>query len=188
MPAADLIPAWALFAASPASLLFVLGALVCDWLARRSAWLENPSAAPRARTRLPAATAVALLLGVSVAIASMLRPISPAAPASVLLCALGVLACGHVRTSRAIGCVGLTMLCEAIAIAPVAWGWTGCGGVVIGAGLAGLYSLWLARFWAQQLDGERAWTTAGRLIPSARMLAIALAVIAVLAAVRCASG
>jgi hypothetical protein len=41
--------------------------------------------------------------------------------------------------------------------------------------LTGVYFCWLAGFWTQQLHDDTAWTTAGRLIPAARRMAILLA-------------
>jgi len=49
---------------------------------------------------------------------------------------------------------------------------------------AGIYLVWLAGFWHQQLHNGRAWTTAGTLIPAARRLSHVAAV----AACTCATG
>jgi hypothetical protein len=46
-------------------------------------------------------------------------------------------------------------------------GWLGA---LLGCALAGVYLLWLSRFWEQQLVDGRPWTTAGMLIPGARRL------------------
>jgi len=51
----------------------------------------------------------------------------------------------------------------------------GSASVTLGVALAALWMIWLARFWQQQLHDGRSWTTAGRLIPSARRLSAVFA-------------
>jgi hypothetical protein len=52
--------------------------------------------------------------------------------------------------------------------------------VVIGLAVMILFWHWLANVWDQQLDGGRAWTTAGRFIPATRRVGYMLGAIALL--------
>ena len=67
------------------------------------------------------------------------------------------------------------LLVLGIVTAGSAWILPGWGGALLGCGLAGVYLLWLARFWEQQLLEGRPWTTAGRLIPVTRRAGCATA-------------
>ena len=55
---------------------------------------------------------------------------------------------------------------------PAAWFGATTIGPLIGWILAAGWMLWLAKFWDQQLDDGRAWTTTGALIPMARGAAL----------------
>lgn len=169
--------------AAALALLVVVGKVVLRWWRRRHQWLEDPqrvARAPLASDRL-----FTLLVGVSllVGIGGVLLREAALAPSAVLLAAATCLTIGHLRGWLLAGEVGLILVGESIVVGSLAWLRPGWAGALFGLGLAGIYLLWLARFWDQQLEDGVPWTTAGRLIPSARRLAYAAGAGAVAATV-----
>jgi hypothetical protein len=164
--------------------LFVHG--LAHWRVRSRHGLEEPErlSAPigRPRARFAAAFAVSIIVG-------MLFTFMVRSPLAPLACAAAALSCftvAHRRGPRAAGDAG--MLLTLLTVTTIVTSWLSMGGgvaarpdqtiLLAGAGVAlgGLHALWLARFWRQQLHDGVAWTTAGRLIPTARRIAQAASV------------
>lgn len=144
-----------------------------DWRQRRRIWLRDPSRSPE-YFRPPlwlycGIVAVCLFVGAG----GILFREHPSAAFALWFAALAAFIVGHVLGCRRCGAIGLILTGAGIVAACTAWLADAGLGAMIGIILAGGYLLWLARFWHQQLDEGRAWTTAGRLIPSARNLGYA---------------
>jgi len=98
---------------------------------------------------------------------------------SVGLAGSSVLALAHRRWNSNLGDLGLALISVGIVSLPLrlpldAYAPTGevfaeiFNRALIGLAVATAFWHWLMRVWTQQLDGRRAWTTAGRLVASAR--------------------
>ncbi len=149
-------------------LLVVVATLLLDWQRRRR-WLREPerlTEPPPARSVLSA-----VLVGVCVlaGLGGLLFRESWFTPTAVWLAALACLVIGHLRTWRFAGEIGLVLVALGIVSASMAWLAPGWPGALFGLGLAGVYLLWLARFWNQQLNQGQAWTKAATL-PSGFLL------------------
>jgi hypothetical protein len=152
-------------------LVMVVGVALLRWWRRRRLWLQDPhhlvELSPPSSTLFVSLVGVSLLVGM----AGVLLREAAFTPTAVLLAALTCLTIGHLRTWLAVGEIGLILVAVGIVTASMAWLVPGWSGALFGLGLSGMYLLWLARFWDQQLNDGVPWTTAGRLIPIARRLA-----------------
>ncbi len=167
--------AWALLALGSLALVSVLLTILADWRRRCRIWLAEPHRLiepPPGHTWLAAWVVSA---GVVVGLAAVRLCDASVTPLAVVFAALAVLVTGHWRGSAALGELGLILVCESIVTGVLAWLPTAPAGGLLGMAVAGGYMLWLARFWNQQLQDGRPWTTAGRLIPIARRLSYAVA-------------
>jgi len=160
------------------ALLAALAAAGWRWRARRAIWLAAPEQAVGER---PAGGTVAALVvalsGVSVLAGGFAGPVG-LVPVGMAAAALGTLTAGHRRGSVAVGEFGLLLAGLAVVYGAGRWLPGRSVDETLGGTLAALWMLWLARFWQQQLHDGRPWTTAGRLIPSARRLAVVFAAVA----------
>jgi hypothetical protein len=161
-----------IFLATAATLLVVLIANLADWRQRVRLWRTEPQRLidPPPHRRLYSLVITACVLVGIIALRLMEAAVTPLATGSA---AFAVLVVGHRWRSNAIGELGLMLVAETIIIAPTAWLPRSSASGLLGWALAGVYLLWLARFWEQQLCQGRPWTTAGRLIPIARQLSLA---------------
>ena len=165
----------AMVVVAAAALLAVLAIVLAHWGYRRRVWIEDPQ-----RLMDPPARHIGLhrlvIAGCGlVGLGSVLLPTAGLTPLALVLSALACLTVSHRRRSDGMGELGIVLLGLGIVTAGSAWVLPGWGGALLGCGLAGVYLLWLARFWEQQLLEGRPWTTAGRLIPIARRLGCAAA-------------
>jgi hypothetical protein len=153
-----------------AALLVLLATVLVDWRSRVQVWRAEPDRLlERPRGHRLAYVVVVGLSGL-VGLGGVLFVWGVLVPVAVALAGLAVLGVGHRVRSNGLGELGLVLAGEAVVIASLSWLPASPAGGLLGAGLAGLWMLWLARFWAQQLASGLPWTTAGRLIPSARRL------------------
>ncbi len=163
---------WWLFllVAGALTLAVAVGTVLADWRRRVHLWRTDPARLvelPRRPRRLHRLVAAACVL-VGFAAINLAR--EPCTPIAVLLAAYACLTVGHRECSNAIGRAGLVLVGVGITCAAVAWLPSSPANPTLGAALAALLLLWLARFWQQQLNSGRPWTTTGRLIPEARYL------------------
>ena len=152
------------------SLAVAVGTVLADWRWRVRLWRTQPTRLverPPSHRRLHRLVVAASVL---VGLAGIILAREPVTPVAVLLAAYACLTVGHRECSNGIGRAGLGLIGMALACAAVAWLPTSPANATIGAALAALLLLWLARFWEQQLNAGRPWTTAGRLISEARYL------------------
>lgn len=154
-----------------AGLVLLAGALVeiyLRWRFRRSVWLHDPDQLVRER-RIPTWQLVFFwILAAALAVGVLEGGISVPGVISLALGAIGVLTLGHLAGSQATGEAGLALAAATLAALIVLF--AGPGALPAATALAGLWMMWLARFWNQQLLDGVPWTTAGRLIPSARRI------------------
>ncbi len=129
----------------------------------------------------PLVHALVLIVVLGVATGATLAPAATLSPLALLLAAYAALAVGHRRPWPAARWLGLALVGGTIVSAALAWTTPRGANLSAGLAVAGVFMQWQARFWSQQLDGGRAWTTTGRLVPVARALA-ALLILAQLAA------
>jgi hypothetical protein len=173
----------ALAAAGVIILVLALVPDVSNWWYRRSVWEHQPEQLLRQRPTWPALSAGIIGGAGLVGLAAILSRPAFVPAVAVFLVAIGVLVTAHRRQQPRVGEFGLLLVGEGIVLTarrllsdhPFAW--------PAGCAAAGLYLLWLARFWRQQLYNGKAWTTAGTLIPAARRLAHAASVAACACAV-----
>ena len=160
-------------ATSGAALAVAIAASLAGWWRRRSVWLTNPEAllAPAGRGWTTVLVVLALSAASIVAAAVGHGGFGP--PVAAVLAGLACLTAGHLCSALWLAEFGLFAVAASI---PLAGRPFGAAGMFIGLAIAGAWGLWLARFWAQQLLDGQPWTTAGRLIPAARRLAVAAAV------------
>lgn len=156
--------------AAAVSLAIVLGGVLLDWRRRARVPMAEPQLLLQPPARHRRAYALALVLCVGVGAGAVLVGSSLLTPLALGLAALAVLGVGHRWRSNAIGELGLVLMAGVVVSAGAAWLPGGVAGEVLGWTLASLWLQWLARFWHQQLDEGRPWTSAGRLIPLARRL------------------
>jgi len=155
------------------SLAMVIVATLVDWRRRVFIWRNAPqrlTEPPPMHRRL---YTLVVLAGVLTGVLGLARVHHPLTPLATAAAALATLTVAHRWGSDPVGEAGLALAGQTVALVPLAWLPASPGSGLLGWSLVGLYMLWLARFWQQQLDGERPWTTAGRLIPAARNLSLA---------------
>lgn len=172
----------ALLLSALVALVLVIGAVLVNWRLRIRIWQTDPQQLADPQPAQRVLHGLALILGVGVGWGSLVTPGVWVTPLAVFCAALAVLGVGHLRSSAAIGRLGLALVAEALVLCAVTWLPATPARTMLGLAIAGVYLLWLARFWTQQLHGGRAWTTAGRLIPAARDLSYAAAGLACVAA------
>ena len=151
----------------------LLGALVPvwrHWRYRRRVWQTEPERLLDLPAKHPFWLGAVQLLCVLVGLGVLLMPRMILGPAAVFLAALATLTAAHRQQSNKGGELGLALVGEGMILAAERWLPTFGHNALLGCGLAGVYLLWLSRFWQQQLHEGQAWTTAGRLIPSAHQL------------------
>lgn len=171
---AAISPAPALAVAS-AMLAAALSPAVARWLFRRQAWLSDPQdlLAPPSELRwLRIAGLVASCLVLATGVLWWEHPLTPIA---LWIASLASFVIAHRGEDSASAASAFSLLAAGTATTPAAWAGGGAAALLTGVAIAGAWLLWLARFWRQQLLDERAWTTAGRLIPIARFAACVLA-------------
>lgn len=164
-----------LLAAAVVTLLVVIASLLLDWRSRSGAAWEDPRQLlepPPTHRRL---YGLVLAAGALIAMGGLLLRTGMATPAAIGLAAIAAATVGHRWRSNAVGEFALVLAAATAFTAGTAWLPARTLGPLIGCTLAGLWMLWLARFWHQQLNDGRPWTTAGRMIPAARHLGYALA-------------
>jgi len=174
---------WGLTAVGLLCLASVITVVIEDWRHRRRQWLERPEGVAIPLT--PPKWLLAGVVGISmcVGVGGLLCLERGMTPIALWLSALACFVAGHVITCTISGEIGLVLTAEGIVAASMAWLTPSWPGALIGLALAGGFLVWLARFWGQQLDDERAWTTAGRLIPITRRLGYTASLGAVAAAI-----
>lgn len=154
------------------SLVIAIGVVVNDWRRRVRAWRIDPrrllTPAPGHRYVFGAVVAGCVLTGA----AGVVCVDSAVVPLGVILAGYAALVVGHRWCSNVVGAIGLTLVGEALVLGATAWLPRGPANPLLGFALAGVFLLWLARFWTQQLCDGRPWTTTGRLIPAARNLSL----------------
>ncbi|MCK4343094.1 MAG: hypothetical protein KAY37_15375 [Phycisphaerae bacterium] len=164
-----------LLAGAAATLITVLAAVLADWRRRVRIWKTDPDRLTNplpTRRRLYGLIAAACVL---VGIGGVLLADAWPTPLATVLAAYACLTVGHCRRSNTLGELGLALVGGSIIAAALAWLPASPANGLLGTALAGVFLLWLARFWHQQLNDGRPWTTTGRLIPAARHLSYAAA-------------
>lgn len=116
---------------------------------------------------------------------AVLAPQSALGPLTLSLAALACFNVFHRIGGGAVGDVAMVLLVAAVVTAATGWlpappATESRLGLVenalIGMAIGGIYALWLAKFWQQQLLDGQPWTSTGRLIPAARRCGAAAAV------------
>lgn len=178
---------WLLLAAA-AALAAVVVTVLGDWRRRDWIWRNAPHRLiePPAAHSLLHALVLAVVLGVTIGAA--LAPAAALSPLALLLAAYAALAVGHRRPWPVARWLGLTLVGAAIVSAALAWSAPWGANLSAGFAVAGVFMQWQARFWSQQLDGGKAWTTTGRLVPAARVLAALLILVQLFALALCTAG
>ncbi len=159
-----------LFILACAALATVIAVALVDWRRRVSIWKTAPERLVEPVPQHPVLHTGCVLLGGAVAVAILVEPQAWLAPLAAFTAALAVLTVGHRSGLLQVSQIGLLIAAEGVVMMMVAWLPAAPTNVLAGVSLAGMYLLWLAKFWQQQLDDGRAWTTTGRLIPAARQL------------------
>lgn len=163
-------------AAGVAALLCAVGVNLSRWQRRRRLWLEDPAGLTEPAAR-PAWVAW-VVVGLAV-VAGLAAPLSEMVLAGTIVAGIAALAAlniAHEWRSAWAAEVGLLLAAESVALIPWNWLSSATHALLIGLALASAWLAWLALFWHQQLDDGRAWTTTGRMIPTARRLSRDLAV------------
>ncbi|NWG72698.1 MAG: hypothetical protein HXY23_13990, partial [Parvularculaceae bacterium] len=170
---------WLLLAAALATLAAACADVLRGWWRRRQSWLAAPAAAAEISRPVHGLAAAEIVIGALLLGSLLVAPQAAVLPLALALAALGVLTTAHRLGSAALGEFGLVLVAGATLAAGRAWGSPTLRGWLFGALLAAIHMLWLARFWQQQLHQGCAWTSAGRLIPAARRVCLALTALAV---------
>jgi hypothetical protein len=161
---------WGLVLIGALCLASVLAVVLDDWRQRRRAWLRAPhlppAVLPPPHWLFAGVTGMCLCVGLGGVIYCHL----PATAWGVWLAAIACFVIGHVLKCERSGEFGLILTVEGIITAGMGWGLDLETGVLMGFAVGGGFLVWQARFWNQQLDEGRAWTTAGRLAPISRRL------------------
>lgn len=173
------LPAWrwlplCAFGAAMLALLLLFAIVVVDWRRRIHVWQTDVQSLVEPPPGHPIAYGFVLVLA-CVAALTAVAALHPLSPLTLLLATFAIAGVGHRKRSNRLGelglaCGGLAAYAVAAAWLPATW-----GSLPLGVACGGTLLLWLARFWHQQLDDGRAWTTAGRLVPHARQLGVAAA-------------
>lgn len=164
---------WLMQAAGP---VLVAGALIeiyLRWRFRRNAWLGDSDQLLQTRTIRTWRLIVAWILAAVLAVGVLDGGVSILSVIALACGAVGLLSYGHLAASPATGEAGLTLAAATLAAVVILF--AGPAALPAATALAGLWMMWLARFWHQQLLDGVPWTTAGRLIPSARRIGAAAA-------------
>ena len=156
-------------------LAVVLATVLTDWRRRVHIWQTLPERLTELPARHRRVYGLNVAACVAVGVGGVLLYDAGLTPLAVVFAALAALIIGHCWRSNAVGELGLALLGESVFTAVVAWLPASPARALLGGTLAGVYLLWLARFWEQQLNAGQPWTTAGRLIPAARHLSYAAA-------------
>lgn len=145
-----------------------LGTVLSDWRRRVDLWKRAPERLAEPPREHADAYALVLALAFVAGIGGVWRWQSAWTPLSSAFATYAALLVAHRAGWRAADVLGLLLgVLTWVAIA-VAWLPTTPASLWLGLAIAGAHQIWLARFWSQQLDAGRAWTTTGRLIPVAR--------------------
>lgn len=164
------------------SLGLVLACVWRRWSFRRKVWLSEPERLLEALTPAQWVVDLAVLFSIAAAASALLAEPRWHLPFAVWFASFGAFGAAHLRWNPLRGAVGVSVLMVTFITLGESWIWSGYAGQLIGAVLGLGLARWLARFWDQQLDDGRAWTTAGFMIPVSRRVALAmLPVILVLA-------
>jgi hypothetical protein len=147
-----------------------------DWQLEPDRLLEPP---PRKRLWWTGVQALAGLTGIA-ALVVRYEPLAPFGPA---LAAFAASTAGYRERATAGGSLALVLACETVILAALAWLPDFGFNALMGTAVAGLWMLWLARFWHQQLHNGQPWTYAGQLIGAARRISHAAAAICFVLAV-----
>lgn len=177
------IPA-SLTSAGFGSLAVFLGVVLWNWRRRVRRWLHDPQRLAEHRPESDVLFRLLVVISVCVGVVACLFADSATAAVSALAACLTCLGIGHASSSRVVSETGLILLGISLVTAGH-WLASDGTGALSGLALCGCYFLWLGRFWEQQLWQGRAWTTAGRLIPTVRRLGRAAAAAAALVAGAC---
>ncbi len=166
----DLIVLAAAVLALAAGLLTVL----VDWRRRVNLWKQAPERLADSPREHGDAYMLVLALAVVVALGGAWRWQAGWTPLSTAFATYATLLVAHRAGWRAADVLGL--LLGALTWVTIAGAWLPRtpANLWIGLALAGVHQVWLARFWVQQLDDGRPWTTTGRMIPIARGVSAAL--------------
>lgn len=174
-----------LLALAAAALLAAVGAMLHHWRVRTRIARDAPDRLADPPPAYRRTFSAAVVLAAACGAAAPLIATAPLTPLALAAAALAVLTAGHWWRSNPVGALGLALAGGTAVTVPAAWLPGGASNLVLGWALAGAWLVWLSRFWEQQLDAGRPWTTAGRLVPTAARLGC---VAAAAAAVWCAAG
>jgi hypothetical protein len=159
------------------ALAAALAPILTYWRRRRRDWQLDPQRLlePPPRMRLWW-TGVQTLAGLT-GIAALVIRHEPLAPFGPALATLAAGTAGYRQRATAGGSLALVLASETVILA--ALGWLPDFGLnsLAGTAVAGLWMLWLARFWEQQLHDGQPWTYTGQLIGAARQIGQAGAVV-----------
>lgn len=180
LAAARLVPGWfdvldrnvpaglALLTGGAAALISVWPAIY-EWRRRRRDWLGDLVRPDEGPPRMAAARWAALALAL---VAGVFAPTEAEVPFALAPAGLAAMACGGVAHHRAIpglpGVLALVFTAETAVLTFTAAVSTGPFGVLAGLSFACFWLAWMARYWSHQLLNGTAWTTAGKLVASAR--------------------
>lgn len=146
---------------------------------RARAWpyhLERLLETPRGWPGLDESAAI---MGLAVLLLSIIHIVSAWSALSVLVAGIAILALAGRRWNANLGDLGLGLFSVGIVSLPLQWPLGEdltsnqrfaeiFNRALLGLAFATFFWHWLARFWDQQLDHGRAWTTAGRLLACAQ--------------------
>ncbi len=175
---------WVAIGGGALSLAIVVGGVLLTRRHRRRVWLTEPSQLLEPRGPRAITVVTVDLLSVLIAVATVLNPGHPLMPVACWLGAFAAFGIGHRSTREAASEWGFALHALACVSATMAWLPSHRLAVSFGTLVAAWHCLWLAHFWHQQLDHGRAWTTAGRLIPTARRFGYGLVMLAFVGAMR----
>ena len=169
------LPDWAVLIVVVAVLALVVGSEMLDWHRRRQAWNADMTLLERGTTRIDFGFMVAALA--TTLLVALPTQYLPLAPIAFALGALAVAGWAHMRetgwAADLLLPVGMALGVMAAGLVVPGWMDDSLAGWRLGLVVAGGWAAWLARVWEQQLLDGRPWTSAGRLIPTARRLALA---------------
>lgn len=164
--------AWLVLGGGAGLLGIVVATVLRDWRRRITEWRRDPASLLDDPPPYRMTYGAVVVLAMGVGLLGVVVPRAIVTPLGLFLTSLAVLAIGHRRRSDGTGEVGMGLVLITIATLPQGWLPGGMLNAILGLALAGAYLVWQGRFWEQQLDDGRPWTTAGRLIPYVRQLSI----------------
>jgi hypothetical protein len=153
----------------------VVGVGLREWRRRVRIWRTEPQRLTEPMPRYAPPHWAAIAASVLAGLAGLLRADAAGTPIGVALAGIAASVVGHRWRSTRVGGLGLLLVAESVITAGYAWCGPSPAAALLGWAAAGVYLLWLARFWHQQLNDGRPWTTAGQMIPIARQLSYAVA-------------